>query len=145
MKFEIKNRFTGNILFSIETDSWKLAVEAGIKAKADLSKANLSKANLSEADLSEADLPAPTMVLLARWSDISSQLTADLMLFDSTGHPDPAKFEIWASGGSCPYSGVRVRRLSHFQEFRELWGKGKPDTIYNLMVRVLREKCNTNL
>ena len=61
MKFQIKNRFTGNILFSVETDSWKLAVEAGIKAKANLSWANLSKANLSE-----ANLPAPTMVLLAR-------------------------------------------------------------------------------
>lgn len=25
MKFEIKNRFDGEIIFSIETDTWKLA------------------------------------------------------------------------------------------------------------------------
>ena len=170
MKFQIKNRFTGNILFSVETDSWKLAVEAGIKAKANLSwadlswanlsganlswadlswanlsKANLSKANLSKANLSKANLPAPTMVLLARWFDISAQLTADLMLFDSTGHPNPEAFAKWAAGGSCPYSGVRVQRLANFQEQRELWGSGKTDTIYSLMVRLLREKCKTDL
>ncbi len=47
MKFEIKNRWSGELIFSIETDSWKLAVEAAIKAKADLSEANLSEADLS--------------------------------------------------------------------------------------------------
>jgi hypothetical protein len=46
MKFEIKNRWSGEILFSVEAESWRFAVEAAIKAKA----------NLSEADLSEADL-----------------------------------------------------------------------------------------
>ena len=56
MKFEIKNRWSGELIFSIETTSWKLAVEAAIKSEADLSKADLSKANLSEADLSWADL-----------------------------------------------------------------------------------------
>ena len=48
MKFEIKNRWNGEILFSIETDSWKLAVEAAVNAKADLSEANLSEANLTQ-------------------------------------------------------------------------------------------------
>ena len=47
MKFEIKNRWSGELIFSIETTSWKLAVEAAIKSEADLSKADLSKANLS--------------------------------------------------------------------------------------------------
>lgn len=47
MKFEIKNRWSGELIFSIETDTWKLAVEAAIKAKANLSKADLSEANLS--------------------------------------------------------------------------------------------------
>ena len=53
MKFEIKNRWNGELIFSIETDSWRLAVEAAIKAKADLRYANLSSANLSYANLSE--------------------------------------------------------------------------------------------
>ena len=56
MKFEIKNRFDGSLIFSVETDTWKLAVEAAIKSKADLRYANLLSANLRSADLRLADL-----------------------------------------------------------------------------------------
>jgi uncharacterized protein YjbI with pentapeptide repeats len=56
MKFEIKSWLNGGILFSIETDSWKLAVEAAVKSGVDLSRANLSGANLSGAYLSGAYL-----------------------------------------------------------------------------------------
>ena len=55
-KFEIKSRWEGKILFSIETESLKLAVEAAVKSGADLSGADLSRADLSGADLSGADL-----------------------------------------------------------------------------------------
>ena len=54
MKFEIKNWYSGTIIFTIETESWKLAVEAAIKAKTNLRSANLRYANLSYADLSYA-------------------------------------------------------------------------------------------
>jgi len=56
MLFEIKSWLTGGVLFKIETDSWKLAVEAAVKSGANLSGADLSGANLSGADLSGADL-----------------------------------------------------------------------------------------
>lgn len=56
MKFQIKNRFSGNVLFEAETDSLKLAVEMAVKQKTDLSGANLSGANLYEANLSGAYL-----------------------------------------------------------------------------------------
>ena len=56
MRIEIKNRWSGEIIFSIEADTWRFAVEAAIKAKANLSWANLSRANLSGADLSGANL-----------------------------------------------------------------------------------------
>ena len=56
MKFEIKSRFDASILFSIETDSWKLAVEAAVKSHANLSCADLSDADLSGANLSSANL-----------------------------------------------------------------------------------------
>ena len=56
MKCEIRNRFTGNIIFSFETESIKLCVEAAWKAEAKLSGADLSRANLSGVDLSRADL-----------------------------------------------------------------------------------------
>ena len=56
MLIEIKSVLDGKILFSIETSSWPLAVEAAIKAKTDLSYADLRSANLRSADLSSADL-----------------------------------------------------------------------------------------
>ena len=68
MKFEIKNRFSGEIIFSIETDTWRLAVEAAIKSKANLSYADLSYANLRSADLSSADLSSANL----SYADLSS-------------------------------------------------------------------------
>ena len=34
MKYEIKNRFSGELIFSFETESMKLCVEAAFKARA---------------------------------------------------------------------------------------------------------------
>ena len=56
MFIEIKNRFSGSVLFSVEIGSLRLAVEAAVKAKADLRGADLRGADLREADLREADL-----------------------------------------------------------------------------------------
>ena len=56
MKFEIKHRYSGELLFSIETETMKMAVEAAIKQKANLSYADLSSADLSYADLRCANL-----------------------------------------------------------------------------------------
>ena len=56
MKFEIKHKITGEILFALETTSLKLCVEAAVKSGANLSRADLSRADLSDANLSRADL-----------------------------------------------------------------------------------------
>ena len=56
MKFEIKHRFTGAILFAVETKSLKLAVEMAVNSGANLRGANLSGANLRGANLSDAYL-----------------------------------------------------------------------------------------
>jgi hypothetical protein len=56
MKIEIKSRLSGSVLFSIETENLRLAVEAAVKSGANLSGADLSGANLSGADLSGANL-----------------------------------------------------------------------------------------
>jgi len=57
-KIEIKNRFTGDIMFTIisENATIKDALLDAIKNKVNLSRANLSRAYLSGADLSRADL-----------------------------------------------------------------------------------------
>ncbi len=54
--FEIKNRWTGRILFSLETDSFRHCVIAAAEAGANLRGADLSGANLRDADLRGADL-----------------------------------------------------------------------------------------
>ncbi len=56
MKFEIKNRFIGEIIFSVETENFRMAVELAVKSGAYLFRANLSGANLSGAHLSGAHL-----------------------------------------------------------------------------------------
>ena len=66
MLFEIKHRFGGSILFSLETESLKLCLEAAVKGGAYLRGANLGSAdlrgaylrgaNLGSADLRGADL-----------------------------------------------------------------------------------------
>jgi hypothetical protein len=61
MKFQIKHKYSGKILFEVETKSLKLAIEAAVEKEtnlreADLREANLRGANLWGADLREADL-----------------------------------------------------------------------------------------
>ena len=55
-KFEIKNRFTGDVIYTSEKTNCKDAIEEAVKNKADLREANLYGANLCEADLYGADL-----------------------------------------------------------------------------------------
>ncbi len=48
----------------------------------------------------------------------------------------------WAKGGACPYADVKVQRVANFQERRDCWKpRRKLLTAYQLMVKVLREKC----
>ena len=56
MKIEIKNRWSGTILFQCEIGSLKLALELAVKQGADLEGANLQGAYLEGANLQGADL-----------------------------------------------------------------------------------------
>ena len=56
MIFDIKHRFNGVILFSLETERLKLCVEAAVKSGAYLGGAYLGGADLGGADLRGADL-----------------------------------------------------------------------------------------
>ena len=56
MKFEITHRISGAILFSLETKSPKLCIEAAVKSDAYLVGADLRGANLRDAKLRDADL-----------------------------------------------------------------------------------------
>ena len=56
MKIQIKNRYTGAVIFETDAESVGCAVAAAIAAKANLRSANLRSANLYGADLRSADL-----------------------------------------------------------------------------------------
>ncbi len=67
VKFEIKNRWSGKVIFSHECESIKEAVAAALDADADLRGADLSGANLSDAYLRGADLSGANL----RGADLS--------------------------------------------------------------------------
>ena len=72
MKIEIKSRWTGAILFSVEAESLKMAVEMAVKQGAslrgayligaDLERANLRGANLRDADLGCSHLERSNLI-----------------------------------------------------------------------------------
>jgi hypothetical protein len=88
MKFNVLDRFTGEVKFTAEiecddsaTPSLKLglAVKWAIKEKADLSSANLSSADLRSADLSSADLRSADLSSAnLRYADLRSAKNAEL-------------------------------------------------------------------
>ena len=83
MQIEIKNRFTGSLIFECDAASLKVAVELAVSKKigargADLRGADLRGADLSSAYLSGADLRGADL----RGADLSS---ADLSSADLSG------------------------------------------------------------
>ena len=80
MKFEIKNKLSGMVIFSAETENFKLCIDLAIKSKINLSSADLSYADLSSADLRSADLSSANLLYAnLRSADLSS---ADLRSAD---------------------------------------------------------------
>ncbi|HZS71040.1 MAG TPA: DUF5758 domain-containing protein [Candidatus Acidoferrum sp.] len=96
MKFEIKSWITGGVLFSIETDTLKLAVEAAVKSRANLSGANLYGADLSRANLSRANLSGANLyganLYGAKLKDVKN---ADLILAQTSLLPSDGPFVGW--------------------------------------------------
>ena len=114
---------------------------------ADLSWADLSEADLSDANLSEAKWntdtkwPAPPMLLLANWGQVSGDLCVELMRYDAANHPDPSRFDRWAKEDKCPYNDCRWGRCANFGEHQHLWSPGPALSALELCRRLLAEKC----
>ena len=109
---------------------------------ADLRSADLRFADLRSADLRFANLPAPTMILLADWHQLSDAITLALMRLDCSACLDgKKKFELWSKGGECPYENARFQQVANFQEKRDLWSYGPPPSIINCAKMVLDECC----
>ena len=123
MKHEIKNRFTGKVLFTCEVPDGlesgmitRHAVEEAILSNANLSGADLSGANLSGANLSGANLSnaknAPLIINGLHW--IVSINGLGMMRIGCQNH----KVEEWASFNDDQISAMD----SHALEF---WDKNK--------------------
>jgi len=56
MLFEIKSKIDEQVIFSLETKSFKFCIESAVKLKINLRSADLSYADLRSADLRSADL-----------------------------------------------------------------------------------------
>jgi hypothetical protein len=74
MKFEIKNRWSGAVMLTIEGDSFRLALEAAVKNGSDLSGSDLSGSDLRDSDLRGSNL---------RGSDLRGSDLRDSNLRDS--------------------------------------------------------------
>jgi uncharacterized protein YjbI with pentapeptide repeats len=87
MKWEIHNRYTGDVMFEVEAETLRAAVEQKVKetanlSRANLSGANLSGANLSGANLSRADLSGATLSWAnLSWADLSGADLSGATLF----------------------------------------------------------------
>jgi len=103
MKIEIKHRISGIVLFSIEAESWKIAVEAAVKSRANLSGANLSGANLSWADLSGAKIkisPDTRIETGETWKEYLDEVVPSLLkIAGNIVKPDAWECHEWTS---CP-------------------------------------------
>ena len=91
MKFEIKSRWSGDVLFSLECGSWKICVEAALKSGADLNGADLSSANLNGADLYGANLSSANL----RGADLKDVKNATLVLAQTQITPQEGAFVGW--------------------------------------------------
>ena len=109
--------------------------------EANLRGADLYIANLYRANLRRVHLPSPTTVLLASWGSVSDKLCSDLMRYDAYCHDNNKDFSTWVQGGACPYGDKKYERAANFTERKSLWKPGIPKKTFNLMIRVIQEKC----
>jgi hypothetical protein len=102
---------------------------------------DFSHADLSGASLSGANLSASTMCLLANWDEVSDDLCIELMRYDAANHEDPEEFIRWKENGKCPYKNKKYQRAAIFRQKKELYTPGPSLRPFDLMVRIIQEKC----
>ena len=123
--FTIMHLFNDSVLFEIEADSFIKAVEAALKARADLQGANLRGANLRGADLRDflSTNSVQTVLTITDWGQLPDDLTLELMRHDAESCGEEA-MTVWAKGGACPFNNS-VRDYK-FTESHALWQPGPP-------------------
>ena len=136
MKIEIKSRWDASILFSLETDSLKLCIEAAVKSRANLSGADLSgadlsgaylsganlsgadlsRANLSGADLSGANLSGANLSgANLSWADLSGANLYGFFSFGPGGSRNCYTWARWEPEGYMVHCGCKTLTLKAFE------------------------------
>ena len=105
MKIEIKSRWQGTVLFSVETAGIKAALEIAVKQKtnlrgADLGGANLRGADLRDADLRRADLGGARLETGETLEEYRREVVPALLA--AGGHPVPEAAWAGHSWQNCP-------------------------------------------
>ena len=125
MNIEIKSRFDGQIIFSVEAGSLKAALDIAVKSRANLSGANLSRANLSGADLSGADLSGADLsgANLYGAKNLSKYLTTPLLILRDQPGAIRA-YKLINEKGEGPFNGG----INYLQPDVEEFLEDTPDT-----------------
>jgi uncharacterized protein YjbI with pentapeptide repeats len=114
MTFQILSMWSGAVLFSLETYSFKLAVEAAVKSGADLRGADLRWANLRRADLSRADLSEANLsgANLRKANLIGANLIGTNLRKANLRESDltPIRDDLWAVLSASPSEVVGLRQ-----------------------------------
>ena len=120
MKFEIKHRISGEVLFALECASLKICVEAAVKEKSDLSYSNLRGSNLRDSNLRDSNL---------RDSDLSgSDLSGSNLSYSDLSYSNLSYSNL--RGSDLSYSNLRGSNLSYSSG--DLFALGNPDRWYAL-------------
>ena len=101
MIFKIMSWWSGSVLFSLETESIKLCLEAAVNSKADLRGANLRGANLRGANLYGANLRGAN--LYGAKGSTKYQTTPLLLLLDQPGKI--RAYKLVTAEGIGPFNG----------------------------------------
>ena len=144
MKFEIKSRWSGKILFEAETKSLEVAVKLAVEKGADLRGADLWGADLRGAYLRGAEIefcqfPSIRTLSSMPLKHVSDEISLELMRLDAEAHPKPELFDEWAKGGDCPYQ--NEERWWWMPEKRDVWKPGKPTMkLSDLIIEICRQE-----
>ena len=149
MKYDIHNRWTGNVIVTAEIDCDEsasasvklgLAVRWAVKVRADLTDANLARAyladaylaraNLADADLTDANLARAYLAdaNLAR-ANLAGACLADACLWGTSGNMVEVRsmqVDLWAVTWTTSFDGEVIVQIGCQRHPLRLWEKSDP-------------------
>ena len=130
MKYEVKDRWDGKILYADEAESFKALIVAAVKAKANLYGANLYGANLDGANLVRANLDGANLY--------GATGIHGFFCFGPGGSRKSYAWARWEAKGYIVHCGCQNLTLKKFAEaVKEKHGDNPHGKYYMAMVGVM--------